>query len=523
MTSAHSAGPAESVLPLLDADRLTVRRTADAAVVLGPVDLRLAPGQVLTVTGPSGAGKSTLLHALLDVVPPGLHRTGGTVGWRGAPVRPGSQARRWRRDRCGWLGQDPGATLNPLWRVGRLIGEELEGDKTTRVDRVHAMLDLLGLSPQLASRHVGELSGGQAQRVALARALCTDPELLVLDEPTSAMDRDTASLVIEAVRSRRGTPGRCVLLVTHDERLAAELGDATLRLEPPVGTPVRLGPTHSHRGTSPVAHPSASLLPARVRRNSPATASQPIVAGPPTAVLSVRSLRLTDPGGAPLLDSGDLDLPAGGAIAVMGPSGSGKTTLLHALTGRRPAAAGQLLLHGRHLPAETGRRERGQLRAVQLVGQSPLNELNPAHRAGWAVARPLMVLHGLDRAAAREQARALLEAVGLDPELGGRRPRMLSGGQRQRIVLARALAARPDVLLLDEPTASLDGATAHAVLDLLDRLRTEGLALLTVTHDPRVAEWSDHVVHLTGERLVPAPSVPLDNLRNERTDMPGAR
>ncbi|MGW0825773.1 ABC transporter ATP-binding protein [Streptomyces sp. NPDC002845] len=519
----------ESESPLLAADGLTVQRATDGALVLPPTDLRAESGQVVVITGHSGAGKTTLLHALLDSLPAGLRRSAGTVRWEGTLLKEGRPARRWRRTCCGRLGQDPGAALHPLWRVGRLIGEDLVGDRGARAARVAEQLDLLGLPPEIVSRRAGELSGGQAQRVALARALVADPALLVLDEPTSAMDPATAALVRRAVAARRGSPGRCVVLVTHDERLFDELADVTVRVTPArtAGepcTPLEAGrsapgvpPTLSHAGLGDPVATSSPLAGDGSPTQAPSGAGSAerqraphVTAAPRQAmVLSARGLLLTTPDGAVLLEDGDLDLPAGGATAVVGTSGVGKTTLLHALVGRRPAAAGTLLLHGTPLPTATRHRSRDQLRAVQLVGQSAVDELNPAQRVGRAVSRPLTVLHGLDRAAALAEARAVLAAVGLPPGSAARRPHMLSGGQRQRAVLARALAAHPDVLLLDEPTASLDSDTARSVLDLLDRIRATGTAILAVTHDPAVAARADDVLALRDGRLLAIPQASL--------------
>ncbi|MEU1666806.1 ATP-binding cassette domain-containing protein [Streptomyces sparsogenes] len=480
---------------LLEAGGLTVCREADGSLLLDGADLRVGPGEVLAVTGESGAGKSTLLHALLDTLPPGLRRSAGTVRWNGGEVPAGAGARRWRRASCGYVGQDPALVLHPRWRVERIVGEEVTGPRAERAQRVRQALELLGLGEEFARRRPRELSGGQAQRVAAARALAAGPGLLLLDEPTSAMDRDTARRVIEAIRARRGVPELCTVLVTHDPALVHELADRVLRLSPPSATtplpPGRLGP----------------LGPRGAERWS----------GDRGALLAARGLRMVRPDGAVLLEGADLDVVPGDLTVVLGPSGSGKTSLLHALAGRRPAAGGQVLLRGRALAPRAHHRRRDELRAVQLVGQHPAGELNPAHRVGPAVARPLRVLHGLDARGSAVAATELLADVGLTPNLAGHRPHRLSGGQRQRAALARALAARPDVLLLDEPTSALDAVSARVVLDLLDRLRAEGMAVLAVTHDPAVARRADHVLHLRGGRLVPhGPVDPLPTA-TERT------
>ncbi|RKR88347.1 peptide/nickel transport system ATP-binding protein [Micromonospora pisi] len=492
---------------LLTATGLTVSRSVDGEVLLPATDLWVGPGEVLAVTGASGAGKSTLLHALLDTLPTGLYRAVGTVRWRGQPIHAGRPARRWRRTQCGYLGQDPALALHPLWSVGRLLGEHLTGPRADRAMRVRELLDLLDLPAELAERRGDELSGGQAQRVALARALAARPDVLLLDEPTSALDGKTRHRVIEALRAR---PEGCTLLVTHDPHLVSALADRVLDLTAPApGTPSAVCRTAAGTSTTgrfvatrrePVALRPAGLLPAR----HAAGGSDDIDDHP--VLLAVRGLRVTRPDGAPLLEDMRLDLIPGSWIAVVGPSGSGKTSLLHAMIGRRPAGHGQLLLRGRPLPADVRQRDRDQRRAVQFVGQHPAGELNPAHRVGYAVARPLRVLHGLGRADRGRTMLRLLNVVGLRADHARRRPRALSGGQRQRVALARALAAQPEVLLLDEPTSALDQTSAGTVLDLLDRLRADGMAILSVTHDPAVTARADQVLHLRDRRLVPADS-----------------
>ncbi|MEV4481658.1 ABC transporter ATP-binding protein [Micromonospora coxensis] len=441
--------------------------------VTGPTDLYAAPGEVVAVTGPSGVGKSTLLAGLLDALPAGLRRAGGTVTWQGTTVAPGAAARRWRHRCVGLVGQDPAGALHPLRRV-----EELVAGTAREPGRSAAALLAVGLDPAgYAHRRAHQLSGGQAQRVAVARALAADPPLLVLDEPTSALDAAARDLVATAVRARRGNPRYVTLVVSHDHDLLTTLADRTVHLGP-VAAPPRGG--HA------------------------------AVTAPGAPVLTVRGLTAAaTPDGPPLLRNASLDLAAGEFVAVLGPSGSGKSTLLRALAGLHPVLRGTARAGAVDLPWPVRRRDREQLRALQLVGQRPTDALNPAHRVRTALRRPLRGLRGLDRAGIVTGTAALLRQVDLDPALAGHRPGQLSGGQRQRVALARALAAGPDVLLADEITAALDAATAATVLDLLDRLRGDGLAVLAATHDPAVAARADRVLALDDHHLVP---------RKDRTD-----
>lgn len=458
----------------LRADRVRVTGPSGRVVLDGP-GVHAAPGRVLALTGPSGSGKTTLLRALLGCLPPGLRRTAGAVRWRGRPVPTGRAGRRWRLTQVGWLAQDPASTLDPWRSVLDQVAEALtERGATGTAARAGAaaLLERLGLDPALHARTPGRLSGGQAQRAALARALAGDPPLLVLDEPTSGLDPDSAGLAAEAVRRRRGDPSRVTVLVSHDRRLVEDLADDVTEIGAVAPPPV------------------------------PATAPRP--AGTP-AVLTVRGLVLDHPAGGPPLLAADLTVHAGELVALLGPSGSGKSTLLRALAGLHPPAAGTMVLSAAgatgplpHLASERGH---AQLRRVQLVGQNPRDELNPAHRAVTAVARPLRTLAGLGRAPARARALRLLADLGVDAEHAERRPGRLSGGQRQRVAVARAVAPGAAVLLADEITSALDAATATRLLDVLDRLRADGLAVLLSTHDPGVAARADRVLRLSAGAL----------------------
>jgi ABC-type glutathione transport system ATPase component/ABC-type dipeptide/oligopeptide/nickel transport system permease subunit len=429
--------------------------------LLSDFAFRVEPGEVVAFVGPSGAGKTTVLRATLDILDAGAVRTTGTVRWMGDPVPPGRAARRWRRARVGYLDQDPQATLDPRHTVATILGPA-----------GLAVLARLGLDPAgYGPRLAHTLSGGQARRVALARALAGDPAVLVLDEPTSGLDPQTAGLIAAAVAARRGAPERVTLVISHDVEVVAQVADRVVE----VGV--------------------VSSPPAAVR-------AQPDVAGAEVLVaegLTVRRGSLT------VLDRVGVGVAAGEMVAVLGESGSGKSTLLRVLAGLFAPDGGTVRFGGRVLAPTVRRRDLADLTAVQLLAQDPSAALNPAHTVRTALARPLCVLRRLSRSQARVRVPELLAEVGLPADTAVRRPTRLSGGQRQRVALARALAARPAVLLADEPTSALDPGTAAAVLDLLDRLRRTGLAVVVATHDPAVAARADRTMHLAAGTLAAIP------------------
>jgi peptide/nickel transport system ATP-binding protein len=460
--------------------------------VLTALDLRAGPGEVVALVGPSGSGKTTALLAVLDALPDGLRRAGGTVSWHGVPVR---RPRRWRRTAVGYVGQDPRSALHPLHPALRAVAEECPSGpgRPDRRRAARAALTATGLDAEVhGARLPHELSGGQAQRVGLARAIVARPELLVLDEPTSALDAAAAAAVRDVVAARRGDPRAVTLVVSHDEALVAHLADRVVRM--------------GGAGADGVRPPSAR--PDRWRAAS--APPGPAEAQDPRPVLVTTGVTLAQPaGGAVLLRVVALDVRPGELVAVLGPSGAGKSTLLRALAGLHlpEAGSGRLVVAG--VPEPWPVRRRSRPAALALVGQDPRAELNPARRAGDAVLRPLHTLRGLRGRAARAEALGLLAAVGLPADVLRRRPGRLSGGQRQRLALARALAGRPAVLLLDEVTAALDAATAHRVLDLVDELRRRpgGPGVLAVTHSPAVADRADRVVRVAGTALVPQEAV----------------
>ncbi|MFC3891230.1 ATP-binding cassette domain-containing protein [Lentzea rhizosphaerae] len=402
------------------------------------LDLTVAQGEIVGIVGPTGTGKTTLLRLLLGDVRPGVRMTAGQLLWHGEPVALGSRAA--RRWRRRHVGLVPQDPATTLDPLRR-IGSVAPADVLAR----------LGLPADVARRRPHALSGGQAQRVVLARALAADPELLLLDEPTSGLDAQTRHLVTEELTSRRPS----TVIVTHDLRWAVSVCDRVVELRHGVLVPAGQTPTRPRPAVVELGEPVLRLDDVAVERR-----------------------------GRELVHGVGLELARGEFLALVGPSGAGKSTLLHGVAGLHPV---------------TGRVDvRG---SVALLGQDPVAELNPAHSLGSSVARPLR-LAGVRRRAARDRVVELLAEVGLGPEFAVRRPGECSGGQRQRAALARALAGDPDVLLADEATSALDAATADAVLEVLDRRRAAGLAVLFVTHDDDVAARANRVFVLVGGRCV---------------------
>ncbi|MFD4402576.1 ATP-binding cassette domain-containing protein [Nocardia sp. NPDC058499] len=443
----------------LRAEQLTVRTDA-GRVLLEDVSVQLAPGRGLAVIGPSGAGKTTFVSAVLGALPRGLSASGTATVGRG--VR--------HRRAVGFVPQDPATGLNPALRIGTSITEIIRASGLERTgDDVAAALRRVGLPADRAFRRrfPHELSGGQQQRVLVAMAMIGDPAVIVLDEPTTGLDLRARVDLVEMLGEVRRDAATTFVIITHDLPGIAPLVDDVLELD--------AGRVVSHR---PIRG-SDSRAAAVTMRKPQLSGQEPILQ---VAALTVgyRSRRV--------VDGLSFDLLPGSCLALTGVSGAGKTTVARALTGLHPAASGTIRLAGTILPPGTDERTTPQRRALQLIPQNPATALNPAHRVGTQIRRPLTLLRGMDTATADLEVTRLLTEVGLDPDLATRHPGELSGGQQQRIALARALAADPQILICDEITASLDAKSQQTVIDLLDRLRRDGPALLIISHQSAVLD-----------------------------------
>ncbi|MGW0179248.1 ABC transporter ATP-binding protein/permease [Nocardia sp. NPDC003345] len=439
--------------------QLTVRNGA-GRVLLEDVSVRLAPGAGLAVVGPSGAGKTTFVSAVLGALPPGLAASGTVTIGRGGP----------HRRAVGFVPQDPATGLNPALRIGTSIAEIARASGLERTgDEVVAALRRVGLPTGRAFRHrfPHELSGGQQQRVLVAMAMIGDPALVVLDEPTTGLDLRARTDLVEMLGAVRREAGTAFVVITHDLPGVASLVDDVLELD--------AGRVAAYRPIRASDNRAAAVT---VRK--PEFREEEPILRVEALTCSYRSRTV--------VDGVSFDLVPGSCLALTGVSGAGKTTVARALTGLHPAAGGTIRLAGTLLPPGTDERTTLQRRALQLIPQNPATALNPAHRVGTQIRRPLTLLRGMDTATADLEVIRLLTEVGLDPDLASRRPGELSGGQQQRVALARALAADPQILICDEITASLDAKSQQVVIDLLDRLRRDGPALLVISHQSAVLD-----------------------------------
>ena len=501
-----------------------VLQVRDLAVTIGrraivrDLSFAVEAGGTLGIVGESGSGKTmTVLAATGLIDAPGAVVTGSsTLDADGRVELVGASERTLRSvhgDRIGFVFQDPGTSLNPLLTLGRQLTEGLEFHRglTRRQARARAaeLLDAVGIPDPAGSldRYPHQLSGGQRQRVMIAIALACDPALLVADEPTTALDVTTQAQILGLVRALQHERGTAVVWISHDLGVIGQVADDVLVM--------REGALVEHSRIVPLfdapAHAyTRELLDARPVLGSPPPPEPAAASDEP--VLRVEGLdvrfAVTTPTGkrkVHAVDDVSFDLRPGRTLGIVGESGSGKSTIANALTGLVPAHAGSATLRGADVLAGRGATARDVRRRLAMVFQDPFSSLNARIPIAVSLREPLRV-HGLvsSRRAERDRIRELLDLVGLPAEFADRYPHELSGGQRQRVSIARALALEPEVVILDESTASLDVSIQARVIDLLVRLQGElGLAYLFIAHDLAVVQRMSHdILVLRGGRVV---------------------
>ncbi len=497
--------------PLVAVEELRVSFPSAGVEAVRGVSLSVAPGECVAVVGESGSGKSVTARSLLGLAGPGAAVRASRFTMAGRDAR-GFGPRDWRRIRGRFAGlvlQDALVSLDPLRTVGDEIAEVLAvHDVVPRPGRTARVVELLASvgipDPEIrAGQYPHELSGGLRQRALIASAVAADPELIIADEPTTALDVTVQAQVLRLLADRRAA-GTAVLLISHDLAVVASLADRVLVMKD--GLVVEEGPTervlsspgHEYTRSLLAAVPSASSRGTRL--SAPAVPLPERAAGHAPEVLAATDLSLSY-GSRRAVDGVSFTLHRGETLGVVGESGSGKTTLARLALGLLDPGSGEVRLHGQLWSGVRERRRRPRRPAIQLISQNPLESFDPRHTVGRLVAEPL---RGLPRRERRARALELLERVGLAPGLAARHPRELSGGQRQRVAIARALGPRPDVLVCDEPVSALDVSIQAQVLDLLAEIQAEdGTALLFVSHDLGVVHHiSDRVLVMKDGRVV---------------------
>jgi peptide/nickel transport system ATP-binding protein len=470
--------------------------------LLDRVNVAVAPGEVVGVIGESGAGKSTLGLAALGFVRPGCRVAEGRVALAGqalgALAPPALRALRQRR--VAYVAQSAATAFNPAWRIGNQVVElrRLRGERSGEDEFLRTLFARLDLpQPERFGRlFPHQVSGGQLQRAMLAMALAGEPDLVVFDEPTTALDVTTQLEVLRAIRAAIASRRLAGLYISHDIALVAQMTQRMLVLRE--GRMVETGATASVIA-SPHQGYTRELVAARGRQavsRSDAAAT--------TTVLRMDGVSAGYGRGPDVVSDASLALHAGSVLAIVGQSGSGKSTLARIVTGLLPPRRGVLQFAGAPLAPSLSGRTQEQRRRIQLVHQSPDAALNPRQSVGEIIGRPLAFFFGRQRAEVEARVRDLLRDVELPEDLAARAPQSLSGGQKQRVCIARALAAEPDLLICDEITSALDPLVEDAIVALLARIRARrGLAMLFITHNLALAHrFADEVAVMRAGRIV---------------------
>ncbi|MFD3890026.1 dipeptide ABC transporter ATP-binding protein [Streptomyces microflavus] len=498
--------------PLVRVTGLTVDFGSVRAV--DGLSFTLEAGGALAVVGESGSGKSASAYALL-----GLHRgtgarVGGTVEVAGTDVNAADDAglRALRGAKAAMVFQDPLSSLDPYYPVGDQIAEvhRVHHRVSRKAARARAVevLDRVGI-PDAARRsrlRPHEFSGGMRQRALIAMALACEPQLIVADEPTTALDVTVQAQILDLLHTLRQETGMGLLLVTHDVGVAAESVDDVLVMRD--GREVERGPVARVLGSPREAY-TKELLAAvpRVETRRVVPVPPPRAEEASVPLLEAVGLRREfgrGSGKVAAVGGVSLTVHAGRTLGIVGESGSGKTTLGRMLVRLLDPTAGRLRYGGTEIGSLSGKELKPFRRELQMVFQDPVASLNPRRSVGESVADPLRAAGEGDEGRIRDRVGALLERVGLDPAHFERYPHEFSGGQRQRIGIARALAAEPKVIVCDEPVSALDVTTQAQVVALLAELQRElGIGLVFIAHDLAVVrQVSDRVAVMRGGLIV---------------------
>jgi len=468
------------------------------------VSLSVKKGEVLALIGESGSGKSTISLAAMGFARPGCRIFGGQVVLNGRDIMTLAPPERHslRGREVAYVAQSAAASFNPAIRIGKQVTEAPlwhgTADAATAANTAFELYQKLDLpDPEhIGSRFPHQVSGGQLQRLMAAMAMSCGPDLLILDEPTTALDVTTQIEVLKAFKSIIREQGTAAIYVTHDLSVVAQMADRILVLKD--------GAVDAAGETDQIIHaPQHAYTKTLMDAVTPKV--RPVQAEPkkPEIVLSARNIT-AGYGATTILRNVSVDVPKGTVVGVIGESGCGKSTLARVIAGLTPTREGETQIEGKTVAPSVGARDKATLRDCQIVFQMADTALNPRMRIRDLLGRPLRFYHSLKGRAQVDRVAELLTLVDLPPEFASRYPGELSGGQKQRVNLARALAADPKVILCDEVTSALDTVVAAGVIALLNDLKDRlGVSFMFISHDlSTVSSFADDVVVLYAGRVM---------------------
>ena len=483
--------------------------------ILEDVTFEVRPGEIVGIVGESGSGKSMTALSVLRILPAGARIVGGRIEFEGLDLATFSSGRmrRIRGRRITMVFQDHMTTLDPVVSIGAQIEEayRIHHPRASRAkvhEKMVETLERVGVldAADRSKQYPHQWSGGMRQRAVIAMALINDPDLIIADEPTTALDVTIQAEILAVLRELRDRRSLAIMLITHDMGVIADMADRIVVMKE--GKVVEMAEAHA-LFSSP-EHPYTRKLLDAVPQPSDATPERGLPETAEPAALEVSDLvveyhRSWRKQGVRAVDSVSFSVPAGQVLGLVGESGSGKSTIGKAIVGLAPITAGSIRVGGAELTELRGAEARAARERYGMVFQDPASSLNPRMTIGESIAEPLVAhRRTMSRTARHARVVELLEQVQLPVAWTTRFPHELSGGQRQRVGIARALALDPELLIADEPTSALDVSVQAAVLEVFQDLQQRlGFSCLFISHDLAVVELlSENIVVLQQGRIV---------------------